>query len=287
MLDFETYIAAIRLQPQAIESVRKLHSRTGDPTFEARVRDGFAAYDQGDEAYGQYLAAFAADEGIPVEEMNLYSFLRLSERTWKYYQEKGIGMDAFYESFYALTLCAQICFDRMGIYGIDQDIHRNWERFLLDGTLFRLGRLEFQLVEFDFDIDVEQFHIPAGTTVLSVHIPRYLPLNEEDCEKAYDRARQFFRAHFGMDSCIFYCGSWLLHPWMQEALPDTSAIIKFQKTFTLFRIDQNVDAAAYWIFPNYDGGDLNSLPTDTTLRRAAIARIQEGKTMGIGFGVRL
>lgn len=287
MFDFEKLMEGIRLQPQAVESMRKLHRRGEDPAFEARVQDGFAAYDQGDEAYGQYLAAFAADEGVPVEEMNLYSFLRLSERTWEYYQQRGISEALFHESFYALTVCSQICFDQMGIYGIDQHTHRNWERYLLDGTLFRLGRLEFQLVEFDAPIDADTFHIPAGTTLLSVHIPRYLPLDEESCEIAYERAKVFFREHFAMDPCIFYCGSWLLHPWMQEVLPETSAIIKFQKKFTLFRTDQNVAAAAYWIFPNYEEGDVSRLPADTTLRRAAIARIQEGNPFGIGYGVRL
>ena len=287
MLDFEKYIDAIRLQPQAAESFRKLHSRSEDPAFEARVRDGYEAYDRGDEEYGQYLAEFAAEEGTTPEEMNLYSFLRLSEKTWKLYQEKGIGEDVFYESFYSMTVCCQVCYDRLGIYGIDQATYRRWQRYVLNGTLFRLGRLEFQLKEFDFDIDIDEFHIPAGTTVLSVHIPRYLPLNEEDCEKSYAWARRFFREHYGMEQCIFVCSSWLLHPWMQEVLPENSAIIKFQKKFKLFRSEQNVQSAVNWIFPGYGGRDISEFPTDTSLRRAAIARIKEGKSIGTGFGVRL
>lgn len=287
MLDFEKHIEAIRLQPQAAESFRKLHSRSGDPAFEARVADGFAAYDQGDEVYGQYLAEFAAEEGTTAEEMNLYSFLRLSERTWKLYQEKGIGKDVFYESFYSMTVCCQVCYERIGIYGIDQVTYRKWQRYVLDGTLFRLGRLEFQLKEFDYDIDVDEFHIPAGTTVLSVHIPRYLPLKDEDCEKSYAWARSFFREFYGMEQCIFTCGSWLLHPWMQEVLPETSSIVVFQKKFKLFRVEQKVESAVSWIFPGFAGRDISEFPTDTSLRRAAIERIKTGKSIGVAFGIRI
>ena len=287
MLDFEKYIEMIRLQPQAAESFRKLHSRSGDPAFEARVADGFAAYDQGDEVYGQYLAEFAAEEGTTAEEMNLYSFLRLSERTWKLYQEKGIGEDVFYESFYSMTVCCQVCYERIGIYGIDQVTYRKWQRYVLDGTLFRLGRLEFQLVDIDCDIDVEGLRIPAGTTVLSVHIPRYLPLDEGECEKSYAWAREFFREVYGMEKCVFICGSWLLHPWMQEVLPESSAIIRFQKKFKLYRVEQNVASAVGWIFPNCKDKDISQYPTDTSLRRAAVQRIREGGTIGIARGVRL
>lgn len=287
MLDFEKYIETIRLQPQAAESFRKLHSRSGDPAFEARVAEGFTAYDQGDEVYGQYLAEFAAEEGTTAEEMNLYSFLRLSERTWAYYQQKGIGEDVFYESMYSMTVCCQVCYERLGIYGIDQNVYRRWQRYVLDGTLFRLGRLEFQLVDIDCDIDVEGLRIPAGTTVLSVHIPRYLPLDEGECEKSYAWAREFFREVYGMEKCVFICGSWLLHPWMQEVLPESSAIIRFQKKFKLYRVEQNVASAVSWIFPNCKDKDISQYPTDTSLRRAAVQRIREGGTIGIARGVRL
>ena len=287
MLDFEKYIEAIRLQPQAAESFRKLHSRSEDPAFEERVRDGYEAYDRGDEEYGQYLAEFAAEEGTTPEEMNLYSFLRLSEKTWKLYQEKGIGEDVFYESFYSMTVCCQVCYDRLGIYGIDQAIYRKWQRYVLDGTLFRLGRLEFQLKEFDYDLEIDGHKAPAGTTVLSVHIPRYLPLKEEDCEKSYAWARAFFKEFYGMDPCIFVCGSWLLHPWMQDVLPPESGIIRFQTKFRLYRVEQKPESAINWIFPGYAGKDISQLPADTSLRRAAIARLQSGGPIGVAWGIRL
>lgn len=287
MLDFEKYMEAIRLQPQAVESFRRLHSRSADPAFEARVADGFTAYDQGDEIYGQYLAEFAAEEGTTPEEMNLYSFLRLSERTWKLYQEKGIGEDVFYESFYSMTVCCQVCYERRGIYGIDQKTYRNWQRYVLDGTLFRLGRLEFQLKTLDMDVEIDGIVVPAGQTLLGVHIPRYLPLNPEDCEASYAWARRFFREHYGMEQCVFICGSWLLHPWMQEVLPETSAIVRFQKTFQLLQVNQNVASAVAWIFPGYENKDISEFPTDTSLRRAAIRQIQENKPIGTALGVRL
>lgn len=286
-MNYQEYVKKIQLQPEAAELVLRLHSRAEDAAFEGRVQECFRAYDRGDEDFGAYLKDFGEAEGVAPEEMNLYIFLRLSERTWAYYQTKGIGEDVFYESFYSMTVCAQVCYDRRGIYGIDQNTYRRWQRYVIDGTLFRLGRLEFQLKELDYDVEVEGLSVPAGTTVLSVHIPRYLPLNEEDCEKAYARARAFFRKHYGMEQCVFFCASWLLHPWMQEVLPETSAIVRFQKKFRLTRVEQRVESAVAWIFPGYENRDISEFPTDTSLRRAAIRRIREGGTIGVAHGVRL
>lgn len=286
-MDYKKYVEKIKLQPQAAETFWDLHSRSVDAAFEKRIAESFAAYDAGDEAFGAYLQEFASVEGVTPEQINLYVFLRLSERTWNYYQEKGIEEDVFYESMYSMTVCCQVCYDRLGIYGIDQQTYRRWQRYVLDGTLFRLGRLEFQLKELDMDVEIDGVTAPAGTTLLSVHIPRYLPLNEEECERSYAWARVFFREHYGMEQCIFVCGSWLLHPWMQEVLPETSAIIRFQKKFKLLKVDQNVAAAVGWIFPGYADKDISEFPADTSLRRAAIAQIKEEKPIGTALGVRL
>ena len=140
-MDYQKYVSAIRLQPEAAELVLRLHRRSGDAAFEERVAESFRAYDLGDEAFGEYLKEFAATEGVTPEQINLYVFLRLSERTWAYYQQKGIGEDVFYESMYSMTICCQVCYERLGIYGIDQNVYRRWQRYVLDGTLFRLGRL--------------------------------------------------------------------------------------------------------------------------------------------------
>ena len=146
-MDYQKYVSAIRLQPEAAELVLRLHRRSGDAAFEERVAESFRAYDLGDEAFGEYLKEFAAAEGVTPEQINLYVFLRLSERTWAYYQTKGIGEDVFYETMFSMTVCTQVCYENTGIYGIDQNVYRRWQRYVLDGTLFRLGRLEFQLKE--------------------------------------------------------------------------------------------------------------------------------------------
>ena len=165
-MDFKKYIEKISLQPQAAELFWRLHSRSTDVAFEKRIAESFAAYDAGDEAFGAYLQDFAAAEGVRPEEINLYVFLRLSERTWNHYQQKGVGEDVFYESMYSMTVCCQVCYDRHGIYGIDQDVYRRWQRYVLDGTLFRLGRLEFQLKEMDMDVLEEDNFVKLGEILM-------------------------------------------------------------------------------------------------------------------------
>ena len=286
-MEFTTYLEKIQLQEAACQSFWELHRRCGNADFEKNLSACYEAYTQGDEAFGAALKTFAEAEGVTPEQLNLYVFLRMSEKTLEGYLAKGIGEDVFYESMYSMTICCQVCFDRTGIYGIDQAIYRRWQRYVLDGTLFRLGRLEFQLKVLDEDIEIGTVKVPAGETVISVHIPRYLPLKEEDCEKSYACAREFFRRYYGMETCVFVCHSWLLHPWMQECLPETSAIIRFQKKFKLLRVEQNVDSAVSWIFPGYEGKPVSEYPADTSLRRAAIDRIRRGMPIGTAFGVRL
>mgnify|MGYP003294419345 CR=1 FL=1 len=286
-MDFTKYLEKIQLQETACQSFWELHCRCGNADFEKNLSACYEAYAQGDEAFGAALKTFAEEEGVTPEQINLYVFLRMSEKTLEGYLAKGIGEDVFYESMYSMTVCCQVCYDRLGIYGIDQATYRRWQRYVLDGTLFRLGRLEFQLKVLDEDIEIGTVKVPAGETVISVHIPRYLPLKEEDCEKSYACAREFFRRYYGMETCVFVCHSWLLHPWMQECLPETSAIIRFQKKFKLLRVEQSVASAVSWIFPGYEGKPVSEYPADTSLRRAAIDRINRGLSIGTAFGVRL
>lgn len=286
-MNYPEYFEKIDLQPQAAELFFRLHSRSETPDFAKRLQEGYEAYDRGDEAFGEYLKEFAAEEGVTPEEMNLYVYLRMSERTWENYRKRGIDLETFYTNMYSLTCHCQVCYDQCGIYGFTQTGHRYRLRYLLEEKLFRLGRLEFQRNWYDHDITVDGVTAKAGSTVLNVHIPTYQPLTEEACDRSYARAREFFPKYYGVEPCVFVCSSWLLHPWMQEVLPETSAILRFQNTFRLLEVRQDVDTAIRWIFRGCENRELDQLPRNTSLQRAAIARIQAGGTIGTAFGARL
>lgn len=286
-MNYQEYLDKIQLQPQAAELFFRLHSRSSDPGFGNRLKESYEAYDRGDEAFGESLKEFAEAEGVTPEEMNLYVYLRMSERTWENYRQRGIDLETFYTNMYAMTCHCQLCYDRHGMYGFDQTAIRYRLRYLLEEKLFRLGRLEFQRNWYDHDITVDGVTAKAGSTVLNVHIPGYQPLTQEGCDRSYAWAREFFRKYYGIEQCVFVCSSWLLHPWMQEVLPETSAILRFQNSFHLLEVRQDVETAIRWIFRGFEDRELSQLPRNTSLQRAAVERIRAGGTIGTAFGARL
>jgi len=164
-------------------------------------------------------------------------------------------------------------------------VYRAWERKNLDCIIYRIGLLEFEIK--DSPVEIPEHGISVGDTVISVHIPRFSGLSEDESEASYEAARQFFKKYYGMEKCIFICQSWLLHPWMQDFMKEESNIIKFQKKYSLVQVETNYEVARNWIFPHCEGKELDELPVDTSLRRKAIEYMKKGLPIGTGFGVRL
>ena len=105
----------------------------------------------------------------------------------------------------------------------------------------------------------------------------------EECDAAYATAREFFKKYFQLDPVIFYCGSWLLHPWMQDVLPETSRIIKFQKRFQLVDIVQDETVIRNWLFDHSDA-PYDELPVKTSLHKEAVRRLKNGLPIGYARG---
>ena len=65
-------------------------------------------YDKGDEAFAEYLFAFAEKAGIPVNTLNVYLYLRLMEDTYKEYEKRGIGRDIFIENIKGFPVVSRL-----------------------------------------------------------------------------------------------------------------------------------------------------------------------------------
>ena len=176
-------------------------------------------------------------------------------------------------------------YNEAGIYGIPQVTYRAWYRRHINATIFRIDRLEFEIIGslYDFVLDGHQIH--KGDTCMYVHIPGGTPLDFEECENAYHTARNFFKEHFGFEPVIFYCGSWLLHPWLAEDLPAESRIVKFQKQFRLADIVQDETVIRNWLFDHSDA-PFDDLPVKTSLHKAAVHRLKNGLSIGYARGYR-
>lgn len=287
-MDFELLFDRIGFAEVGRESFRQIHRRMDNASFAQRFDCALAEYEKGDSAFAAYLEDFAQQEQLPVEILNMYIYIRKCERTLEQYRSRNIEDDIFYDSASAFTVCGQWLLEREGIYGVSRDPHRMWMRHFFNIEIFRLGRLEFEFMRSQYDAELDGHILRVGDPCIGVHIPRG-KLNTKECEEAYAQAREFFKKHYGMEVCIFFCVSWLLHPWLSQELAPGSGIVDFQSRFThlaLHEAPENVRQMLKWIFLHPDE-DVDCYPEETSLQIAAKRRLKNGLPLGEASGIRL
>ena len=202
--------------------------------------------------------------------------------TYDVYMERNIEEKIFWDTFRDITYWCENCLRDYGEYGINE---YGWFWRHLKLTLFRLGRLEFELLEADHDItgilEGKAYKIPKGTPIINIHIPQGDPLVKEDCVKSFQQACTWFGTERP-----YLCHSWLLYPKLRELLKPESNIIRFQELFTLLDTDMEGTEAEQRIF-----GEVLSDPAGysekTGLQKAAKKFLMEGKKLGNGLGIYL
>jgi hypothetical protein len=115
--------------------------------------------------------------------------------------------------------------------------------------------------------------------VVSVHIPARLKLDEDICEASYERARAVFRQCFPeFDYKAFRCQSWMMDPQLRTLLGRDTKITRFQKKYIPYPCKSAGEGVLGFVFLKADKNyDLESLPEDTSLRRAIKKHYMEGK----------
>ena len=193
------------------------------------------------------------------------------------YVEQGISEQVFDDTFRDIAIWAEDFFQKNGYYGIDQIY---WIGQSVRMKLFRLGRLQFEPVDLEQDICLDGCTIAAGAKVLNVHIAADGPLLLDDCLDSLQQARDFFN----MPQARFICDSWLLAPALEEMLPESSNIIRFQKLFRIISVHHRFRQAEQRVFGRILD-DPALYPEETVLQRKLKAALLDGNEPGIGFGI--
>lgn len=164
-----------------------------------------------------------AHDGREAFLMQLY-FLETAK---KQYAERGIPDEIFYDTMHDIVrwtdtwhpLTGKLCQGEM-----------LWLRLHLTFRLFKLGRLQFCMQE--FDKDYPDFGIKSGDRFLDVHIPAEGPLDIGECEKSFRAAIDFFAKFFPkFEYKYFSCFSWLLDETLLKYIKPDSNIIRFGRLF--------------------------------------------------------
>ncbi len=160
----------------------------------------------------------------------------------------------------------------------------DWLTLHVRGMIFQLGRLQFERARLGNRSSqaLQQAGHPCqkGDPVLAIHIPGYMgPFTPADCDASFALAREFFATHFPDERYdIAVCHSWLLDPQLAEYLPATTNIVQFQQRFRpLYTPDANNGATLEFVFRTPDR-PLDELPQNTTLERAVVQHIRDGRS---------
>lgn len=221
---------------------------------------------------------------VKINESTAYMLflLALAPELHKKYLEKGYSDALFYDTLMDLNYKLEECRLVKGEIGT---FVPKWYKGFFEMKIFALGRLQFEINYTWFDCDVKGKHIPKGTKVLSVHIPRTgTRLEHSAVIDSYQKAREFFKDEF--DEIIFICNSWLLYPENRKILKDGSNLAQFYDDFTIVNSGEYQNYGEVWrLFDCQYDGNPDNLPNDSSLRRAYIERIKGNKPIGHGTGI--
>ena len=162
-------------------------------------------------------------------------------------------------------------------YGRDGFDRGGWTVRQAGCRLFRIGELEYELLETD------------GKRAVSIHIPSDTRLEADRLNDSVRRAKDFLSEYYPeWQGAPMICESWLLSPALKQMLPPESRIRRFQDAFDLTGEDPEDCAALEWVF-YVAGGQRDSvktedLPEKTSLQRKMKAMLLSGKKPGSARG---
>ncbi len=217
-----------------------------------------------------------------------FVFLMESSRYLKEkYKKAGIDESIFWDTMDDLRCKLLECMRVMGLPGT---FVGGWFGGFFDLRMFKLGRFEFHLKVFDWDMthtmNSGREFVP-GDLYVNIHIPSTgVPLTDEVRYDSYRRAYDFFKDYFPDGKMIFGCCSWLLYPEHPKFLPPTSNILKFMSDFEYVHHETKEYFGDGWrIFGADADKPADELPRGTSLQRAFADWFKAGNKAGDAFGV--
>lgn len=216
-----------------------------------------------------------------------FVYVAMLPHTCDLHQQRGIAEDITRATMADVGRHFLVHRDQTGAHGLSKP---DWMMVHARGLLYQIGRLQFERGRLGTStsrgIQAAGFPCEKGDPVISVHIPGHMgPMSPNACDDSFARARSFFRDHFPEEApAIALCHSWLLDEQLGEYLPESSNIIHFQRRFRqAYRPEANNRPTLEFVFRTPDR-PLDELPQRTTLERAVVQHLRDGKQWHGGVG---
>ena len=170
--------------------------------------------------------------------------------------------------------------EKVGLYAI------NWIGKILNGNIYRLGRLEFEMR--DALHSYEEFGLVKGDNVIGVHIPdNGGPFTPEACDEAYVLCEKFFARYFPeYEYKCYVCSSWLLDETLKKFLKPTSNIVRYMDSFRIINTKEVYSALTFLFGRGVGVDDLKDITPTTSLQKSIIEHLNNGGKLYSGFGVK-
>ena len=226
------------------------------------------------------LHLLAKEMGIHTYTVEMLYILWLMLDLKAHYLQENIPMQ-YYDSFAEnLKAYAVSCKTTHGVWGTDIAW---WLIDFFKLKLFSVGRLQFKRRK----LRKAMGGYAEGSYYIDVHIPGGAPLTPALCAASYAEAAAFFRMRYGMEYILFGCHSWLLSPELNNILPAKSNILAFAHDYTIWetRTDPTSSAVSFIFNVPALPADINTLPEDTSLRKALKMHLKAGNSINTAFGL--
>lgn len=212
----------------------------------------------------------------------VYVYLAAVPEVRRWHRERGIPDEVSWATLADLGRHVWRYRHRFGAPGLEPEC-TSWFRHHFSGGLYALGRLQFAMQRLSSALS--ECGLAAGAPVLGVHIPESGPMSPEACDESFRLARTFFPRYFPEQSFrVATCGSWLLDDQLEEYLPATSNIVRFQKRFHLLPEARDGDRDIFWFVFDRPPDALDTLEPCSTLRRAILSHVRSGRHWRVRSG---
>lgn len=192
--------------------------------------------------------------------------------------------ELYWNTFADLMYKALECFDVYGIWGT---FVAHWYPIFYNGTIVKLGRMEYQVRKCPYKTPQSAMDITInpGDPILALHIPASgEPFDEAARLASYRQAWEYFCPDGRPLVCT--CGSWLLYDKYDEVFAPGSNIASFRKEFYMLNSKESETFGNIWrVFGSDHTLPTQELPEHTSLQRAFKRYMLSGGTHGNGTGV--
>ncbi len=231
----------------------------------------------------------AEKKGDSAYSLRLLFCLKAAEASLPKYLKIGQTDEMFYRNMTDLKCKLGVCRDVYDVIGLSAPM--TWfDRFYFPDR-FWLGRFQFEDVKFSHKYyEKDGVIVREGDTVINVHIPEGMPLNEQLALESYDMACDFYKELYEKQGyLVFVCHSWLLFEDNKKILKPESNIVKFLNQFEIIENEPQEKFDDAWrIFGSSSLKDYpNGLAEDTSMQRAFKKWLCDGNRAGVGYGIRI